>query len=98
MYGKTDYRSKPEEDLVNQNLYNYEIEPYVITNSNGITSVITEQSAISLVNKYCANLVKSKFIMLTPTWIKEETQTENGPLYQVFEYSNKKIDANFIKI
>lgn len=72
MHGKSDSRTEPSQDDVDALLYQYCIQPYVIENANGTKSVITEQSAISLINEYCANLVKSKFIMLTPTWVKED--------------------------
>ncbi|XP_031782799.1 endoribonuclease Dicer [Nasonia vitripennis] len=72
LHGKSDYRIKPSNNDVDALLYQYVIQPYIVKDANGTISVITEQSAISLINEYCANLVKSKFIMLTPTWVKED--------------------------
>ncbi|XP_058793942.1 endoribonuclease Dicer isoform X1 [Phymastichus coffea] len=71
LYGFSN-RTKPTQDEIDNILYDYTIQPYEIIHEDGHISVITEQNAIALINVYCTSLLKSKFISLTPTWVKEE--------------------------
>ncbi|KAJ8678833.1 hypothetical protein QAD02_014620 [Eretmocerus hayati] len=83
LHGKSDSRSKPTDEEIDDILYSRDIEPYSILKEDGTRSVITEQTAVSLINIYCASLLKSKFIMLAPAWVKSEIQTSGALLYQV---------------
>ncbi|KAI4478811.1 hypothetical protein M0804_011557 [Polistes exclamans] len=69
LVGKSDLREKPTEKEIEEYLYTYTIDPYVIKTKDGVVkSVLTEQAAISLVNKYCSVLLKSKLVSLVPIW------------------------------
>ncbi|XP_051175293.1 endoribonuclease Dicer-like isoform X2 [Leptopilina boulardi] len=84
LVGHTDFRTLPKIEDIENELYNYKIEPYLHINAEGKTCAITEQSAINLLNRYCANLYKSKFVSLTPTWTLHKSQNKNHTIiYQV---------------
>ncbi|XP_043502989.1 endoribonuclease Dicer isoform X2 [Polistes fuscatus] len=69
LVGKSNLREKPTEKEIEEYLYTYTIDPYVIKTKDGVVkSVLTEQAAISLVNKYCSVLLKSKLVSLVPIW------------------------------
>ncbi|XP_033221777.1 endoribonuclease Dicer isoform X2 [Belonocnema kinseyi] len=85
LLGKTDLRSRPTDKNIADELYTYTIEPYLHHSADGTPCLITEQSAISLLNRYCANLYKSKFISLAPTWILHKRPDEN--LMQKYQVS-----------
>ncbi|XP_076391381.1 endoribonuclease Dcr-2 isoform X2 [Megachile rotundata] len=69
LVSENNVRTKPTENEIKNVLYKYNIEPYAVTDENGITYTVTEQSAIALINRYCVSLLKSKFVYLVPCWI-----------------------------
>ncbi|KAI4489336.1 hypothetical protein M0802_011205 [Mischocyttarus mexicanus] len=69
LVGKSDHREKPTTKEIEDNLYAYSIEPYIVKDKSGqVISTLTEQAAVSLVNRYCSVLLKSKFVFLVPIW------------------------------
>ncbi|XP_076635506.1 endoribonuclease Dcr-2 [Colletes latitarsis] len=76
-------RKEPTEDTVKKKLYTYNIEPYIVTNKDGTVCTITEQIAVSLVNKYCITLLRSKFLCLTPVWKLNTIKEDECIMYQV---------------
>ncbi|XP_015183335.1 PREDICTED: endoribonuclease Dicer isoform X2 [Polistes dominula] len=69
LVGKSDLREKPTTKEIEEYLYTYTIDPYIVKTKDGVVkSVLTEQAAISLINKYCSVLLKSKFVSLVPIW------------------------------
>ncbi|XP_051160014.1 endoribonuclease Dicer-like [Leptopilina boulardi] len=86
LVGQTDFRTLPNDEDIENELYSYKIDPYLHINAEGKPCVITEQSAIALLNRYCANLYKSKFISLSPTWSlhkKRDLQSTTELFYKV---------------
>ncbi|XP_015599757.1 endoribonuclease Dicer isoform X2 [Cephus cinctus] len=81
LVGRTNLRAEPTHEQIEKDLYDTIIEPYSVTDSTGVTSMITAQSAISLVNQYCSSLYKSKFICLSPTWTLHKNN--NPPSFMV---------------
>ncbi|XP_023246881.1 endoribonuclease Dicer [Copidosoma floridanum] len=75
LHGNTDARSQPSAEEIAAVLYDYNIPPYRIRKKDGSMSIITEQSSIQLVNSYCASLLKSQFIMLSPAWVLKSRNT-----------------------
>ncbi|CAK9806078.1 Endoribonuclease Dicer [Anthophora quadrimaculata] len=87
LVGHTDEREKPTEDKIRNDLYQCNIEPYVIITKDGKKVSITEQTAIQLINNYCALLFKSKFSNLSPIWkLKEgdKCKTASTNSFQVY--------------
>ncbi|XP_076245317.1 endoribonuclease Dcr-2 [Calliopsis andreniformis] len=76
LVGKTCYRQQPTKDEIEKELYTCTIEPYSVVDTNGVKSSITEQSAISLINMYCAQLLNSKFVYLAPIWILHKSNKD----------------------
>ncbi|XP_076220926.1 endoribonuclease Dcr-2 isoform X2 [Nomia melanderi] len=87
LVGQTEYRKELTNDDMKNMLYVHEIEPYIVTSSDGTKCSITENTAISLINMYCLQLLKSKFAYLSPTWIlykiEERNKQNKTNLYQV---------------
>lgn len=78
----------PNAEEIKKELYTYTIEPYIHINREGIPCVITEQSAIQLLNRYCDNLYRSKFVVLSPTWILHKSFNQdlnNEEMYRVIK-------------
>ncbi|XP_043525578.1 endoribonuclease Dicer [Frieseomelitta varia] len=78
-------RNLPTEDEIKNELYQYTIEPYIITGNDGQMCCITEQMAINVINEYCTSLMKSKFTCLSPTWILHRI-SENSNNTKVNKY------------
>ncbi|XP_017890637.2 endoribonuclease Dicer isoform X2 [Ceratina calcarata] len=68
LVGKTHERNNPTDAEIKNELYQHEIEPYTVLGKDGVERCITGQTAISLINTYCALLLRSKFAYLVPTW------------------------------
>ncbi|KAF7405409.1 hypothetical protein HZH66_004315 [Vespula vulgaris] len=68
LVGKSELRKEPTAKEIKDQLYSYTIEPYIVKTSENTESILTEQAAISLINRYCGLLLKSKFISLSPVW------------------------------
>ncbi|CAK9800088.1 Endoribonuclease Dicer [Anthophora plagiata] len=68
LVGHTDEREKPTKDKIENELYQHNIEPYIIIDEDGKKRSITELTAIQLINNYCSFLFKSKFSRLSPIW------------------------------
>ncbi|XP_012287234.1 endoribonuclease Dicer [Orussus abietinus] len=83
LVGKTDKRLQPSSEEIKTKLYSYSIDPYVVQNESGGTSVLTEQNAISMINRYCSSLYRSKFIVLSPTWVLHKISKLDESLYKV---------------
>lgn len=68
--GQSEQRTLPTQDDIVNNLYaDFEIKPYVVKRNGIVESCLTEINAIGLINMYCSNLLKSKFICLVPIWL-----------------------------
>ncbi|XP_046627604.1 endoribonuclease Dicer isoform X1 [Neodiprion virginianus] len=80
LIGKSQFRTEPTPETLDQDLYTNEIEPYAVTNTNNEISVVTGTSAISLVNRYCSTLGNSHFVSLTPTWKLSKLCSDTGDL------------------
>ncbi|XP_046434103.1 endoribonuclease Dicer isoform X3 [Neodiprion fabricii] len=80
LIGKSQFRTEPTPETLDQELYTNEIEPYAVTNTNNEISVVTGTSAISLVNRYCSTLGNSHFVSLTPTWKLSKLCSDTGDL------------------
>lgn len=87
LIGQTDYRSLPKEKDIEKELYSYKIQPFLHRNAEGKPCAITEQSAINLLNRYCANLYKSKFVSLTPIWTLAKQANKESNTEQIFQVS-----------
>ncbi|XP_043484526.1 endoribonuclease Dicer-like isoform X2 [Leptopilina heterotoma] len=87
LIGQTDYRSLPNVKDIEKELYVYKIEPFLHRNAEGKPCAITEQSAIALLNRYCANLYKSKFVSLTPIWTLEKQPNKISDTEHLFQVS-----------
>lgn len=87
LVGRTDFRVAPNAEDIENELYTYKLKPFVHVNKEGKTCVITEQSAISLLNRYCANLYKSKFVSLSPTWTLHKNKPLNANTEQLYQVS-----------
>ncbi|KZC10938.1 Endoribonuclease Dicer [Dufourea novaeangliae] len=87
LIGQTQYREDISEKKIKSELYSYEIEPYTVVQPNGTVCIITEQSAISIINIYCAKLMNLKYVCLAPTWklykIKQHNHGNEDELYKV---------------
>ncbi|KAK2580644.1 hypothetical protein KPH14_007750 [Odynerus spinipes] len=83
LIGNTNDREVPDKQEIKDSLYKYTIDPYIVTKNDGTQSILTEQGAVSLINQYCAQLLKSKFISLAPTW-KLHKIDEEQTNFQVF--------------
>jgi len=83
LIGQNEKRTIPITEDIANNLYSYDIKPYVVKH-NDIVSCITEISAINVINAYCNSLLKSKFIRLAPIWKLYENKNRSGhTLYKV---------------
>ncbi|EZA61552.1 Endoribonuclease Dicer [Ooceraea biroi] len=82
LVGRTEERTLPTDKDITNNLYTYTIEPYIVEH-DGVTSCITEVSAISLINMYCNGLLKSKFVHLVPIWKLYKNEEYNNNTYKV---------------
>ncbi|XP_046601014.1 endoribonuclease Dicer isoform X4 [Neodiprion lecontei] len=80
LIGKSQFRTEPTPETLDQELYTNEIEPYAVTNTNNEISVVTGTSAINLVNRYCSTLGNSHFVSLTPTWKLRKLCSDTGDL------------------
>ncbi|XP_076751647.1 endoribonuclease Dcr-2 [Xylocopa sonorina] len=69
LLGKSNDHDVPAEDDIRNELYQHNIPPYIINCNDGQKTYLTELTAISVINKYCSSLLKSKFIYLTPIWV-----------------------------
>ncbi|XP_046751680.1 endoribonuclease Dicer isoform X2 [Diprion similis] len=84
LVGKSQFRTEPTAETLDQDLYTTEIEPYAVTNTNNEISVVTGTSAINLVNRYCSTLGNSHFVSLTPTWKLRKLSSDTAdPKFQV---------------
>ncbi|XP_076178399.1 endoribonuclease Dcr-2 isoform X3 [Ptiloglossa arizonensis] len=68
LLGKSMNRIEPTENEIKKELYVHNIKPYIVIDENKVKYTLTEHSAISIVNKYCASLYQCKFVQLTPIW------------------------------
>lgn len=87
--GQTANREKPTVDNIKDELYRYNIEPHSVVDKNGVRSVITEHSAISIINRYCSALLSSKYTSLSPIWklhtIDNDVSCVQQKLFKVLE-------------
>lgn len=67
--GQSEQRTMPTQDDIVNNLYtDFEIEPYTMKRNGVLEGCLSETDAISLINMYRSNLMKSKFTNLVPIW------------------------------
>lgn len=78
LIGNTKPRLEPLPAELLEHIYKYDIQPYIVTDSAGVQSVVTEVSAISLINRYCSTLGHSQHNNCAPTWKLRETVVKEG--------------------
>ncbi|KAK0080172.1 hypothetical protein PV326_008304 [Microctonus aethiopoides] len=84
LIGNSQQRLSPLPEDMKQILYATEIEPFCVINSKGIKSFVTDVSAISLINRYCSTLSRSKFVNCGPIWtLFEDKENINEVRYLV---------------
>ncbi|XP_029037837.2 endoribonuclease Dicer [Osmia bicornis bicornis] len=83
LVGKTNIRAEPTKNEIKNELYKFDIKPYVVIDKDGITNTVTEQSAIGLINRYCVSLLKSKYVSLVPVWILYKEKLNGDDLCKV---------------
>lgn len=82
--GQSEHRTMPTQDNIVNRLYtDFEIEPYTVKRNGVVEGCLTEIDAISLINKYCSNLMKSRFTNLVPIWKLYEKNSNKITLYRV---------------
>lgn len=75
LIGNSDDRKDPAPSEINMQLYKDEDSPPYITPHGGRLSSV---SAISLLNRYCSVLPHDQFTVITPMWIQEVQEDQNG--------------------
>ncbi|XP_014473379.1 PREDICTED: endoribonuclease Dicer [Dinoponera quadriceps] len=58
-------RSLPTDQEIENGLYQYEIVPYCL---NDTGNVLTENTVVNILNRYCSSLLNCKFVTLVPIW------------------------------
>lgn len=81
---QSEVRMLPTDKDIEDNLYKYEIDPFIVTRNGEQISILTENTTINCLNKYCSKLMRSKFFSLVPVWILYKNKSSVNGLYQVF--------------
>ncbi|CAL7946238.1 unnamed protein product [Xylocopa violacea] len=79
----------PTEDDIQNELYQHNIPPYIITCNDGQKTYLTELTAISIINRYCLSLLTSQFTHLTPIWVLHKIPIETTSNTEEYKVSLK---------
>lgn len=90
LIGHTDERDEVTKAELDEHLYKTEIKPYIVLDKDGVQSVVTGLSSISLINRYCTNLNTSKFVNLAPTWKLHKMPNGSADMCYKVIYKNKR--------
>lgn len=73
-------RQCPDDEEINNKLFGMHIPPYLPLGPEGPR--VTENSAITLINRYCTSLVRDKFTKVAINWwVKKNTKTNKVKCY-----------------